>query len=83
VRSAKGGVGVAKPSGNYGATLLVSQQAAERGYAQALWLEAKERKYVEEIGTSNIFFFINDELITPPLGGTILAGSYYLIHLLL
>jgi len=74
VRAAKGGVGEAKTSGNYGATLLVSQQASRKGYTQVLWLDAKEHKYVEEVGTSNIFFLIDDELITPPLGGTILPG---------
>lgn len=74
VRAAKGGVGEAKTSGNYGATLLVSQQAVSKGYTQVLWLDAKERKYVEEVGTSNIFFVIGEELVTPPLGGTILPG---------
>ncbi|MFC1813546.1 branched-chain amino acid aminotransferase [Thermodesulfobacteriota bacterium] len=74
IRAAKGGVGEAKTSGNYGATLLVSKEATEKGYTQVLWLDAKERKYVEEVGTSNIFFLINDELITPPLKGTILPG---------
>jgi branched-chain amino acid aminotransferase len=74
IRAAKGGVGEAKTSGNYGATLLVSKKATEKGYTQVLWLDAKERKYVEEVGTSNIFFLINDELITPPLKGTILPG---------
>jgi branched-chain amino acid aminotransferase len=67
-------VGEAKTSGNYGATLYVSQQATKEGYNQVLWLDAKESKYVEEVGTSNIFFFINDELVTPPLRGTILPG---------
>jgi branched-chain amino acid aminotransferase len=74
VRAAKGGVGEAKTSGNYGPTLWVSKQAAEQGYTQVLWLDAQERKYVEEVGTSNIFFLMDDELVTPPLGGTILAG---------
>jgi len=73
-RAAKGGVGEIKTSGNYGATLLISKQAAKKGYTQVLWLDANERKYVEEVGTSNIFFLINDELVTPPLGGTILPG---------
>jgi len=72
VRAVKGGAGEAKTSGNYGPTLLVSREAAQKGYTQVLWLDAKELKYVEEVGTSNIFFFINDELVTPPLGGTIL-----------
>ena len=74
VRAARGGVGEVKTSGNYGATLLVSKQATELGYTQVLWLDAKEHRYVEEVGTSNIFFLINDELVTPPLRGTILPG---------
>ena len=74
VRAVKGGAGEAKTSGNYGAALLVSQQAAEKGYTQVLWLDAEEHKYVEEVGTSNIFFFMDDELFTPPLEGTILPG---------
>ena len=44
------------------------------GYTQVLWLDAVERKYVEEVGTSNMFFLIGDELITAPLAGTILPG---------
>jgi branched-chain amino acid aminotransferase len=48
--------------------------AAQKGYTQVLWLDAKEHKYVEEVGTSNIFFLIDGELVTPPLGGTILPG---------
>jgi branched-chain amino acid aminotransferase len=74
IRAAKGGVGETKTSGNYGATLYVSREASQKGYTQVLWLDAKECRYVEEVGTSNIFFFINDELVTPPLGGTILSG---------
>ena len=74
VRAAPGGVGEAKTSGNYGPTLFVSQEAIKQGYTQVLWLDARERKYVEEVGTSNIFFVIDDVLVTPPLGGTILAG---------
>jgi branched-chain amino acid aminotransferase len=74
VRAAKGGAGEAKTSGNYGPTLLISQEAVKKGYTQVLWLDAKERKYVEEVGTSNIFFVIEDELVTPPLRGTILPG---------
>jgi branched-chain amino acid aminotransferase len=73
-RSAKGGVGDTKTSGNYGATLFISKQAAKKGYTQVLWLDANERKYVEEVGTSNIFFLINDEILTPSLEGTILPG---------
>ncbi len=74
VRAVQGGPGEAKTSGNYGPTLYVSKEAATRGYAQVLWLDGKEHRYVEEVGTSNIFFYLNKELITPPLGGTILPG---------
>jgi branched-chain amino acid aminotransferase len=74
VRAVRGGVGETKTSGNYGATLYVSREAGQKGYTQVLWLDAVERKYVEEVGTSNIFFFIDNELVTPPLGGTILPG---------
>ncbi len=74
IRAARGGVGNAKTSGNYGPTLYVSEEAKERGYTQVLWLDAVERKYVEEVGTSNIFFVIDDELVTPSLSGSILSG---------
>ncbi len=74
VRAVQGGPGEAKTSGNYGPTLYVSKEAAARGYAQVLWLDGKEHRYVEEVGTSNIFFYLNEELVTPPLGGTILPG---------
>lgn len=74
VRAVKGGTGEAKVPGNYAATMKPNALAAQEGYAQVLWLDAFEHKYVEEVGTSNIFFRINDELITPPLEGTILPG---------
>jgi branched-chain amino acid aminotransferase len=74
IRAAKGGAGSFKTSCNYGPTLMISKQAARQGYTQVLWLDAKERRYAEEVGTSNIFFYMNDELITPPLEGTILPG---------
>ncbi len=74
VRAVRGGAGEAKTSGNYGPTLFVSKQATQQGFAQVLWLDAIELKYVEEVGTSNIFFLIGDELATPPLDGTILPG---------
>ncbi|MDE0300478.1 MAG: branched-chain amino acid aminotransferase [Candidatus Poribacteria bacterium] len=73
-RAAKHGVGHVKTSGNYGSTLFVFQEAAVKGYTQVLWLDANELKYIEEVGTSNAFFLIDDELITPPLEGTILPG---------
>jgi len=74
VRAVRGGIGYCKAGGNYAASLLASKQAIEKGYTQVLWLDAIERKYVEEVGTSNIFFLIGDELITPPLTGSILPG---------
>jgi len=74
VRSAPGGIGYCKAAGNYAASLMASAMAIEKGYTQVLWLDAVDRKYVEEVGTSNIFFVIGEELITPPLAGTILPG---------
>jgi branched-chain amino acid aminotransferase len=74
VRAVRGGVGYCKAAANYAASLMASQKAGARGYTQVLWLDAVERKYVEEVGTSNIFFVIGDELITPPLMGSILPG---------
>ncbi len=74
VRAVQGGVGHVKTAGNYAASLYASEEAQKAGYTQVLWLDACERKYIEEVGTSNIFFRFNDELITPPLGGSILSG---------
>jgi branched-chain amino acid aminotransferase len=74
VRAVRGGVGNCKAAGNYAASLFASKMAIDRGFTQVLWLDAVERKYVEEVGTSNIFFVIDHELITPPLGGSILPG---------
>jgi branched-chain amino acid aminotransferase len=74
VRAAKGGVGNCKAAGNYAASLYASQEALKMGYTQVLWLDARERKYVEEVGTSNIFFVVGNDLITPPLSGSILPG---------
>jgi branched-chain amino acid aminotransferase len=73
-RAATGGTGEAKTPGNYAGTILVSRMAAEKGCSQVLWLDAKEHKYVEEVGTNNIFFVIDGKLLTPPLTGTILPG---------
>lgn len=74
VRSVRGGTGNCKNAGNYAASLYASQIAMKMGYTQVLWLDAIEKKYVEEVGTSNIFFLIGDELVTAPLEGTILPG---------
>ncbi len=73
-RAVPGGTGYCKAGGNYAASLYAGQIAKGMGYTQVLWLDAAERKYVEEVGTSNMFFLIGDELITAPLQGTILPG---------
>jgi branched-chain amino acid aminotransferase len=74
-RAAVGGVGYAKAAGNYGASMLATTEAKEKGYDQVLWMDAKEHKYVQEIGTMNVFFIIGDTAFTPDLEeGTILGG---------
>ncbi|NOX35679.1 MAG: branched-chain amino acid aminotransferase [Deltaproteobacteria bacterium] len=83
VRAVRGGVGEFKTAGNYAASLIASEKAKKDGYAQVLWLDAIERKYIEEVGAMNIFFLINDELVTPNLTGSILPGitRYSVINL--
>jgi len=75
VRACPGGVGNIKAEGNYGASLYASKLAKEQGYTQVLWLDAQENRYVEEVGTMNIFFKIDGKIITPSLSsGSILPG---------
>ncbi len=75
VRAAPGGVGQAKAAGNYGASMFATAEAKKNGYDQVLWTDAIEHKYVQEIGTMNVFFIIGDTAITPSLDeGTILGG---------
>lgn len=74
VRAAPGGVGEAKTGGNYAASNLAEKEAKESGFTQVLWLDAVERRFVEEVGAMNIFFVIDGELHTPQLTGTILPG---------
>lgn len=75
IRAARGGVGNAKAAGNYAASLYATQKANENGFTQVLWLDSKNRKFVEEVGTSNIFFLVDNVLVTPSLdGGSILPG---------
>ena len=74
VRATPGGVGEAKTAGNYAACNLAEKQAQAQGFTQVLWLDAVERKYIEEVGSMNIFFVIDDEIVTPQLNGTILPG---------
>jgi branched-chain amino acid aminotransferase len=73
-RAASGGTGEAKTGGNYAGTIVATHKASQKGYSQVLWLDAKEHRYVEEVGTNNIFFVIDGKLVTPPLHGTILPG---------
>lgn len=74
VRASVGGVGFAKTGGNYGASLLAQEEANAKGYTQVLWLDSKEHKYIEEVGTMNVFFVMDDVLVTPILSGSILPG---------
>jgi len=74
VRAVRGGVGFAKNAGNYGASMYATEEAKRKGYDQVLWTDAFEHKYVQECGTMNVFFIINNKAITPALEDTILAG---------
>jgi branched-chain amino acid aminotransferase len=74
VRATKGGLGQAKTPANYAMSLAAQEEAHAEGFTQVLWLDAVQRQYVEEVGTMNIFFKINGEIITPALNGSILAG---------
>ncbi|WP_066715283.1 branched-chain amino acid aminotransferase [Clostridium sp. Marseille-P299] len=74
VRAVKGGIGEAKTGGNYVASLAAQNKAHDEGYSQVLWLDGKERKYIEEVGAMNIFFKINGTIVTPELNGSILPG---------
>lgn len=73
-RSADGGVGFAKAAGNYGAQFYPTNLAREKGFQQVIWTDANEHKYLEEAGTMNVFFRINDTLLTAPTGDRILDG---------
>jgi len=74
VRAVEGGVGAAKTGVNYAASLYAAEEAKHAGFTQVLWLDGRERKYIDEVGTMNIMMKIGDEIVTPPLSGTILAG---------
>jgi branched-chain amino acid aminotransferase len=74
VRAVKGGVGEAKTAGNYAASLYPALKAKEEGYDQIMWLDGIEHKYVQEVGTMNIFFVIDGKVITPATDGAILKG---------
>jgi branched-chain amino acid aminotransferase len=74
VRAVRGGTGEVKTAGNYAASLYAGEEAHKIGFTQVLWLDGVELKYVEEVGSMNIFFVIDDEIITPALSGSILSG---------
>ncbi len=73
-RTAPGGLGEVKAGANYVASLLAATEAKAKGYAQVLWLDAAEKKFIEEVGTMNVFIRIGKEILTPNRSGTILAG---------
>ena len=74
VREVRGGMGFTKTAGNYAASLKAQDEAEKQHYTQVLWLDGVERKYIEEVGTMNVFFVIDDEIVTPALQGSILSG---------
>jgi branched-chain amino acid aminotransferase len=74
IRAAEGGTGEAKAAGNYAAAIRPTELAKAKGYDQVLWLDAAEHKYIQEVGTMNIFFKINGNFITPELDGSVLHG---------
>ena len=74
VRAVKGGMGYTKTGGNYAGSLKAQEEAHAQGYSQVLWLDGVQRKYIEEVGTMNVFFVIGDEIVTPALSGSILGG---------
>jgi branched-chain amino acid aminotransferase len=74
VRAVPGGLGEAKTAANYAASLYAAEEAKHDGFTQVLWLDGVHRRFIEEVGTMNIMMKIGDEVITPPLAGTILAG---------
>jgi len=74
VRSVRGGTGMIKAGANYAQSLKAQEEAEAQGYTQVLWLDGVERKYIEEVGSMNVFFVIGDEVVTPELSGSILPG---------
>lgn len=74
VRAAKGGLGAAKAAANYAASMHAAAAAKARGYDQVLWTDSIEHRYLEEVGTMNLFVHLGDEIVTPELDGVILPG---------
>lgn len=73
-RAVKGGMGFTKTAGNYAASLIAQETAERRGYTQVLWLDGVSKEFIEEVGTMNIMFVIDGEVVTPALNGSILPG---------
>ena len=74
VRAVQGGTGEAKTSGNYAASFLPAREAQQNGFTQVLWLDAVHNEFIEEVGTMNIHFLIDNTLVTPELSGSVLSG---------
>ena len=74
VRAVKGGTGFAKTPGNYAASLIAQAKAYKAGYVQVLWLDGVHRRYIEEVGSMNVFFVMDGKLVTPAINGSILPG---------
>jgi branched-chain amino acid aminotransferase len=73
-RATEGGTGYAKAGGNYGGAIYPAKLAQDQGYHQLLWTDGKTHQYIEESGTMNVMFVINDTIVTPALSDSILAG---------
>ena len=74
VRAVRGGTGFTKCGGNYAASIRAGERAEQQGYAQVLWLDGVERKYIEEVGSMNVMFKIDGVVVTPKLTGSVLPG---------
>lgn len=74
VRAVVGGTGEAKTGGNYASSLMAALEAKKKGYDQVLWLDGRERRYIEEVGAMNMFFVYGKKIVTAPLTGSILSG---------
>ncbi|NCE63174.1 branched-chain amino acid aminotransferase [Pseudoflavonifractor sp. 524-17] len=74
VRAVRGGTGYTKCGGNYAASIRAGQRAEQQGYAQVLWLDGVERKYIEEVGSMNVMFKVDGAVVTPKLTGSVLPG---------
>lgn len=74
VRAVRGGTGFVKAAANYAISMKAQDEAEKQNYSQVLWLDGIEQKYIEEVGAMNVFFVMEDEIVTPALQGSILPG---------